>query len=179
MRRRFNSAEPNRKQPCGQHIFQGLKITQSGAPKVRPSNSQNDNRVCQFAVYLARKFARYLAYVPFYLRKESALSSVHPTTISSQLLASGAHTQPDGSRQIVCKKARQIICKLTALSTSSDPLLPHIMQSIFRPAARREALGEHSGVGRRDGGLKMGWTKRSAWGDFYGYRLPARSWMGI
>jgi hypothetical protein len=35
------------------------------------------------------------------------------------------------------------------------------MQSIFRPAARREMLGEHLGGGRRDGGLKMGWTKRS------------------
>src|ERR1700722_7940376 len=29
------------------------------------------------------------------------------------------------------------------------------MQSIFRPASRREALGERSGGGRRDGGLKM------------------------
>jgi hypothetical protein len=29
------------------------------------------------------------------------------------------------------------------------------MQSIFRPASRREMLGEHSGGGRRDGGLKM------------------------
>ena len=34
-----------------------------------------------------------------------------------------------------------------------------IMQSIFRPASRREALGKHSEGGRRDGGLKMGWTK--------------------
>jgi hypothetical protein len=34
-----------------------------------------------------------------------------------------------------------------------------IMQSIFRPAARRETLGEQSEGGRRDGGLKMGWTK--------------------
>jgi len=34
------------------------------------------------------------------------------------------------------------------------------MQSIFRPAARREALGEHSGVGRRDGGLKIGLNGR-------------------
>ena len=39
------------------------------------------------------------------------------------------------------------------------------MQSIFRPAARRETLGEQSEGGRRDGGLKMGWTKPlpSAW----------------
>jgi hypothetical protein len=29
------------------------------------------------------------------------------------------------------------------------------MQSIFRPAARRETLGEQSEGGRRDGGLKM------------------------
>jgi hypothetical protein len=41
----------------------------------------------------------------------------------------------------------------------------NIMQSIFRPAARRETLGEQSEGGRRDGGLKMGWTKPlpSAW----------------
>src|SRR6266481_8087342 len=40
-----------------------------------------------------------------------------------------------------------------------------IMQSIFRPASRRETLGEESEGGRRDGGLKMGWTKPlpSAW----------------
>jgi hypothetical protein len=29
------------------------------------------------------------------------------------------------------------------------------MQSIFRPASRREALGKHSKGGRRGGGLKM------------------------
>ena len=33
------------------------------------------------------------------------------------------------------------------------------MQSIFRLAARRETLGEQLEGGRRDGGLKMGWTK--------------------
>jgi hypothetical protein len=33
------------------------------------------------------------------------------------------------------------------------------MQSIFRPAVRRETLGGQSEGGRRDGGLKMGWTK--------------------
>ena len=33
------------------------------------------------------------------------------------------------------------------------------MQSIFRPASRRETLGKHSEDSRRDGGLKMGWTK--------------------
>jgi len=39
------------------------------------------------------------------------------------------------------------------------------MQSIFRPASRRKTLGEQSEGGRRDGGLKMGWTKPlpSAW----------------
>ena len=47
------------------------------------------------------------------------------------------------------------------------------MQSIFRPAPRREMTGEHSGGRRRDGGLKMGWTKRWGCGDGYGYRLPA------
>jgi len=53
------------------------------------------------------------------------------------------------------------------------------MQSIFRPASRREVLWEHAGGSRRGGGLKMGWTKRSGCGDSYGYRLPARSWMRI
>jgi hypothetical protein len=40
-----------------------------------------------------------------------------------------------------------------------------MMQSIFRPASWRETLGEESEGGRRDGGLKMGWTKPlpSAW----------------
>jgi hypothetical protein len=37
------------------------------------------------------------------------------------------------------------------------------MQSIFRPASLREVLGEHAGGSRRDGDLKMGWTKRSGW----------------
>jgi hypothetical protein len=31
-----------------------------------------------------------------------------------------------------------------------------LMQSIFRPASWREMLGEHSGGGCRDGGLKNG-----------------------
>ncbi len=52
------------------------------------------------------------------------------------------------------------------------------MQSIFRPASRREALGEHAGGGRRHGGLKMGWAKASGNGDVYGYRLPAGSLRG-
>src|SRR6266566_1417645 len=34
-----------------------------------------------------------------------------------------------------------------------------ILQSIFRSASRRETLGKHSKGGRRDGGLKMDWTK--------------------
>jgi hypothetical protein len=34
-----------------------------------------------------------------------------------------------------------------------------LMQSIFRSASRRETLGKHSKGGRRDGGLKMDWTK--------------------
>jgi len=33
------------------------------------------------------------------------------------------------------------------------------MQSIFRSASRREALGKHSKGRRRDAGLKMDWTK--------------------
>src|SRR6266436_3074802 len=39
------------------------------------------------------------------------------------------------------------------------------MQSIFRPASRRKTFGEQSEGDRRDGGLKMGWTKPlpSAW----------------
>src|SRR4029077_300652 len=34
-----------------------------------------------------------------------------------------------------------------------------MMQSIFRSAARREALGKHSKGDSRDAGLKMDWTK--------------------
>ena len=34
-----------------------------------------------------------------------------------------------------------------------------ITQSIFRPAARRKEAGKAVGGDRRDGGLKMGWTK--------------------
>jgi hypothetical protein len=34
-----------------------------------------------------------------------------------------------------------------------------ILQSIFRSASRRETFGKHSKGGRRDGGLKMDWTK--------------------
>ena len=45
----------------------------------------------------------------------------------------------------------------------------HIIQSIFRPAARRERLGKHPKGDRRDGGLKMGWTKPSGCGVAYGY----------
>ena len=53
------------------------------------------------------------------------------------------------------------------------------MQSIFRPASRREALGERSGGGRRDGGLKMGWTKLSGCGDSYGYRSQLQKELGL
>ena len=34
-----------------------------------------------------------------------------------------------------------------------------ILQRIFRSASRRETFGKHSKGGRRDGGLKMDWTK--------------------
>jgi hypothetical protein len=44
-----------------------------------------------------------------------------------------------------------------------------IVQSIFGPASRRERLWQHMEGDRRDGGLKMSWTKPvpSAWP--YGY----------
>jgi hypothetical protein len=40
-----------------------------------------------------------------------------------------------------------------------------ILQSSFRPSSRRETFGRHSKGGRRDGGLKIDWTKPlpSAW----------------
>ena len=53
----------------------------------------------------------------------------------------------------------------------SDPRFQrlHIMQSIFSAASRRETLGSHSKGGRRDGALKIDWTKP-----------PPRAWlMGI
>jgi NADPH2:quinone reductase len=53
------------------------------------------------------------------------------------------------------------------------------MQSIFRPASRREALGERSGGGRRDGGLKMGSTKLSGCGDTGVNFLDAYQRMGL
>jgi hypothetical protein len=34
-----------------------------------------------------------------------------------------------------------------------------IMQSIFRPAARRQNIEGRRNADRRDGGLKMDWTK--------------------
>jgi hypothetical protein len=43
------------------------------------------------------------------------------------------------------------------------------MQSIFRPASRRVRLEEHTKADRRDGGLKMGWTKPLGCGVAYGY----------
>ena len=37
--------------------------------------------------------------------------------------------------------------------------LQRVMQSIFRPAARRQNLEGRRNADRRDGGLKMDWTK--------------------
>jgi hypothetical protein len=48
------------------------------------------------------------------------------------------------------------------------------MQSIFRPAALQEMLGEHSGSGRRDGGLKMLCIKLPVFGPCYLVR--GRTW---
>jgi hypothetical protein len=50
-----------------------------------------------------------------------------------------------------------------------------ILQSIFRSASRRETLGKHSKGGRRDGGLKMDWTKPlpSAW------RMCIECWVDL
>ena len=52
---------------------------------------------------------------------------------------------------------------------ASPKLLSCITQSIFRAAPRRERLGEHPLADRRDGGLKMGWTKPLGCGVTYGY----------
>jgi hypothetical protein len=45
------------------------------------------------------------------------------------------------------------------LTTSNRYSVNGILQSIFRSASRREALGKHSKGRRRDAGLKMDWTK--------------------
>ena len=42
------------------------------------------------------------------------------------------------------------------------------MQSSFRPATRRKWLGEQPEGDRRDGDLKLGWTKPLPW-VAYGY----------
>jgi len=44
-----------------------------------------------------------------------------------------------------------------------------IMQSIFSPAARREGLREREYAERRDGELKMDWTKPPEDSRAYGY----------
>jgi hypothetical protein len=43
------------------------------------------------------------------------------------------------------------------------------MQSIFSPAARRERLREQENARRRDGELKMDWTKPPEDGPVYGH----------
>ena len=43
------------------------------------------------------------------------------------------------------------------------------MQSIFRPTARRDKLRVQANVDRRDGGLKMDWTKPLHDARPYGY----------
>jgi len=44
-----------------------------------------------------------------------------------------------------------------------------IMQSIFGPAARREGLREQENAERRDGELKMDWTKPPEDSRAYGH----------
>ena len=44
-----------------------------------------------------------------------------------------------------------------AVTPHNEPL--HIMQSIFSPSARRDTLPEAANLDRRDGELKMDWTK--------------------
>src|SRR5580704_14234322 len=54
---------------------------------------------------------------------------------------------------------RDSIVALDVQDAIIDYAASGIMQSIFRSAARRDTLGKHSKGGRRDGGLKMDWTK--------------------
>jgi hypothetical protein len=106
----------------------------------------------------------------------------NPSPFSAELPWLERCERDDGASslcQIPRKELCQIIRKVTESASGFNPLLPVIMQSIFRTASRREMLGEHSGGRRRDGGLKMGWTKLSGCGEAYGYRLPARSWRRI
>jgi hypothetical protein len=65
----------------------------------------------------------------------------------------------------ICQIARKKVKALVSLAELSS----HITQSIFRPASWRERLGEHAKGDRRDGGLKMGWTKPLRRGPVYGY----------
>jgi hypothetical protein len=89
-------------------------------------------------VYSARIRGQGVSYPrPFRSRQSASSSVVEPA---------GAHPEhfaADGFRQI----------------TLAHHAAPGMMQSIFRSASRRETLGKHSKGGRRDGGLKMDWTK--------------------
>ena len=62
--------------------------------------------------------------------------------------------------QLLSNPLPEHIIRLTPHFTVLD-----IMQSSFRPASRRETFGRHAKGGRRDGGLKIDWTKPlpSAW----------------
>src|ERR1700737_1738273 len=52
-----------------------------------------------------------------------------------------------------------MLLKIGVLGTMERNAELGILQSIFRSVSRRETLGKHSKGGRRDGGLKMDWTK--------------------
>jgi len=73
------------------------------------------------------------------------------------------------SRNEPSRRDHAIIPKVTHIAVPCPPQDCNITQSIFRPAPRRERLGEHPVADRRDGGLKMGWTKPLGCGVAYGY----------
>jgi hypothetical protein len=62
-------------------------------------------------------------------------------------------------------EVKDSIASLEVQDAIIDYAASGIMQSSFRPASRRETFGRHAKGGRRDGGLKIDWTKPlpSAW----------------
>jgi hypothetical protein len=73
--------------------------------------------------------------------------------VAQPQLAERTDTTPDNSERRTSKgHGSQNPCP------SQDVEL-HILQSIFSPAARRETRREEANLDRRDGELKMDWTK--------------------
>ena len=104
-----------------------------------------------------------LANSPSFLEAEISLPTVHRLTdddVVKHLDLKNPGSFAESTREAEISFARAWVSGYAACG---------IMQSIFGPASRRVRLWQHIEGDRRDGGLKMGWTKPvpSAWP--YGY----------